>query len=62
MSPLTAFKLIEEFAIKYTQGSIEKAVHQMDMTRDCLREDQKEAFCIYKEWKQRMNNWLEYIK
>jgi hypothetical protein len=62
MSPLTAFKLIEGYAIMYTRGSVKQAIHQMDKSLNRLQQDQKEAFYIYKEWDQRMNAWLEYIK
>jgi hypothetical protein len=62
MSPLTALKFIENFAIEYCKGSVEQAVCHLNAAEDCLREDEKEALYIYKEWKHRMDNWLEYIK
>jgi ABC-type microcin C transport system permease subunit YejE len=62
MSPLTAFKLIEEYAIKHFKGDVIKATNYMNESIYKLIDSEREALVIYNEWRGRLNHWLEYIK
>jgi ABC-type microcin C transport system permease subunit YejE len=62
MSPLTAFKLIEEYAIKHFKGDVIKAAIYMNESINKLIDSEREALIIYNEWRERLNHWLEYIK
>ena len=62
MSPLTAFKVIENFAIKYFKGDVIKAANYMNESINKLIDSEREALAIYNEWRTRLDHWLEYIK
>ena len=62
MSPLTAFKVIEEYAIKHFKGDAIKAANYMNESINKLIDSEREALIIYNEWRERLNHWLEYIK
>ena len=62
MSPLTAFKVIENFAIKHFKGDVIKATNYMNESINKLIDSEREALTIYNEWSARFNHWLQYIK
>jgi hypothetical protein len=62
MLNLETFKTIENFANMYHKGNIKRAIDYMDTSKDSLSDNEKEALYHYKEWNQRINSWLEYIK
>ena len=62
MSPLTAFKVIENFAIKYFKGDVIKATNYMNESINKLIDSEREALIIYNEWRERLDHWLQYIK
>jgi len=62
MTLLEAFKHVQYFADNYYQGSVTKAVAALEASHEHITDDSKEALTLFKEWQQRMNNWLEYVK
>jgi len=62
MTLLEAFKHIQYFAENYTKGNVTKAVEALVASYEHITDDSKEAIVQYKEWKQRMDNWMEYVK
>ena len=62
MSPLTAFKVIENFAVRYFKGDVIKATNYMNESINKLIDSEREALAIYNEWSARFNHWLQYIK
>ena len=62
MSPLTAFKVIENFAIKYFKGDVIKATNYMNESINKPIDSEREALAIYNEWRTRLDHWLQYIK
>jgi len=62
MTLLEAFKHIQYFAENYTKGNVTKAVEALEASYEHITDESKEAVDQYKEWQQRMNAWLEYVK
>ena len=62
MSPLTAFKVIENFAVRYFKGDVIKATNYMNESINKLIDSEREALIIYNEWRTRLDHWLQYIK
>jgi len=61
MTLLEAFNHIKYFADNYYNGSVSKAVEQLEQSIDHITDDSKEAIKQYNEWQQRMNDWKQYI-
>jgi len=61
MSLLEAFQHIKYFADNYCNGSISKAVEQLEQSIDHITDDSKEALNQYNEWHKRMIAWKHYI-
>ena len=62
MTLLEAFKHIQYFAENYTKGNVTKAVEALEASYEHITDESKEAVAQYKEWQQRMDNWMEYVK
>ena len=62
MSLLEAFQHIKYFADNYCNGSISKAVEQLEQSIEHITDDSKEAIKQYNEWHKRMIAWQLYIK
>jgi len=61
MSLLEAFQHIKYFADNYCNGSISKAVEQLEQSIDHITDDSKEAIKQYNEWHNRMIAWKQYV-
>ena len=61
MTLLESFNHIKYFADNYCNGSISKAVEQLEQSIEHITDDSKQALYQYKEWQQRMNDWKQYI-
>jgi len=61
MSLLEAMQHIKYFADNYCNGSISKAVEQLEQSIDHITDNSKEALNQYNEWQERMIAWQHYI-
>jgi hypothetical protein len=57
-----AFKHIQYFAETYYKGNIVETVEVLEVSYEHVTDDTREALLLYKDWQQRMNSWIEYIK
>jgi hypothetical protein len=62
MTLLEAFIHIKDIADKYSNGNVKNTIEYMEKSFDRLSDQSKESLYHYREWKQRMDAWLEYVK
>ena len=61
MTLLEAFNHIKYFADNYYNGSVIKAVEQLEHSYEHITDDSKEAIKQYNEWHNRMIAWKQYV-